>query len=322
MNREFSHKRKLNRMLKIRIIVSLVSFLFLYGCDYDDLNQSGYRGSRELNIYLVDGKQIVRRYGDVDPDTLKLEKTPWISQHEISFYDWSAHTFLLKTDKPREKFSGRYFVVKSNEEPLFVGYFFPSFMSSFPSYPSVIATDYYFYPLDVVSIDGFGGFFNEKMDENIQFKKALIQADLFREGIQVELTGLRKKNASTVEYSYMVTNLDEDFIYVLDPVKMGANRFHYYTNGVSFVKGSTYYFSENLENTPSENIPENWYFRLSPGKSISRTVELRGFRSLPTGNFTASFTFPGASHLKSGEWKMRDGRIWVGSFYVKKEFDF
>jgi hypothetical protein len=308
-------------MKKFSGFLILVFLITITGCYSDEFSDRLFSWGSEINIYIVKEGQVGRTSTDIDLKKLELERTPWISQHEIYFYDWSGHIFYLKETKEKAKYAGRYFLVKENDDPLFLGYFFPPYMSSMSPYPAIIATDSYFFPGDVVAIGGFGGYNNAAMDGNTDFKKALIRAGLFRGGINVELTGLKKKNTTTVEYSFRVTNIDHDCIYILDPDKMGIARFHYYTNGVSFTKGTTYYFPDNLNNTPSDKILTDWYYRLMPGRSITRTVELGGFKTLPSGTVSCTFSFPGSS-LKSGEWKMKDGWIWLGDYYIRKEISF
>jgi hypothetical protein len=312
-------------MRKLSIIFGIISLCFLGSCYDDDFyyrpGGKGGQGKGSISIYILKDGQVDRSSVNIDLNRLEVEKPAWISDDEIYFYDWSAHIFYLTAEKGKAKYSGRYFLVKEDDTPLFVGFFFPPQMSSFSLYPSIIAMDGTFFPGDVAAIGGFGGYNSQQMNDNVTFKNALIRAGLLRYGISAELTNLQKKNSTTVEYTFRVTNTDNDFIYVLDPDKMGAAKFHYYTNGVSFVKGTTYYFSDNPGYTASSKILSDWYYRLAPGKSITRTVELGGFKTLPPGTFTCNFSFPGSS-LKAGEWKMQDGYIWLGDFYVKKDFSF
>jgi len=213
-------------------------------------------------------------------------------------------------------------VLAYNEKPLFLGYFMPLWQSSIPQVPVIIAEDGIFYPSDVIPLGGFHYLQGvNALDENEDFKTALKESGFFRKGIEVVLENVTKKNSTTIEYTYKVANRDTRKIYILDPDKMGASRFYYYTNGVSFYNGSTYYFSENLSSTPSESILPSWYYALYPGQSVTRTVELGGFRNLPSGKVTCMFSFPGAN-ARATDWEKRDGRIWLGDYFVEKELAF
>jgi len=304
--------------MKFRFIIPGLIFLIVSGCSFFDFVDDASRPGG-INIYIVGDGQLSKYETEVDLNTLELERNPWVSMADIAFYDWSAHIFYLRKDKERERYSGRHFLVKWGDEPLFLGYFFPPFSSALSFYPSVIAADNYMYSDDVIEIGGiFGGFHDEAMDKNARFKKALKETGLFREGIHVELTSAHKKNASTVEYTLEITNLENKNIYVFDPDKMGSPRFHYYTNGVSFTKDGTSYYANSMEVTASEGVFSSWYCRLSPGKSITRTIELSGFDSLPSGKVNVRFHFPGYPE-KSGKWKKSDGRVWLGSYWIEQE---
>jgi hypothetical protein len=229
--------------------------------------------------------------------------------------------FYLKVGKEKEKHSGKYFVIKSGQKPLFLGLFLSSLSSVMPMFPSIIAHDDLFFPSDVVGLGGYG--FNENttlLNKNSEFRIAMENSGLLKEGIKADLLEIKKINSTTLEYTFKVTNLDLENIYILDPAKMGNSRFHYYTNGVYFSQNTTYYSADNFDYTPSEKIDVEWYFKLAPGKSMTRTVKLNGYHSLPSGTVTATFNFPGA-RIKKGEWQKNDGRIWMGSFMVKKEME-
>jgi len=292
--------------------------LLLHSCIGDDVHFRN-RNYSEISISLVKDGQLDRFATEADLKSLALEKEPWVKPSEIRFYDWSSHIFYLNVEKEKEKHSGRFFVVKSDQQPLFLGLFFPLYWSSIPHFPSVIAHDDFFYPIDVVGLWGYGFSESTSLTSNHEFRLALEKSGLLREGIHVELTGLTRESQTTVNYTFRVTNLDSENIYILDPDKMGASRFHYYTNGVSLMQGNIYYPAENFTSTPSEKIENAWYYKLAQGKSVTRTVQLDGFRQIPSGTVKAAFYFPG-SRLKRGEWQKSDGRVWLGRFKTENEF--
>jgi hypothetical protein len=293
----------------------------LSSCSFNDIEFPFKSDGTQINIYLVKDGQLSHSSTNVDLESLDLERTPWLSHSEIKFYDWSSQMFYLKVGKEKEKHSGKYFVLKSGQEPLFLGLFLSSVSSVMPMFPSIIAHDDLFFPSDVVGLGGYG--FNENttsLNKNSEFRIAMENSGLLKEGIKADLLEIKKINSTTLEYTFKITNLDLENIYILDPAKMGNSRFHYYTNGVYFRQNETYFSADNFDYTPSEKIDPEWYFKLAPGKSITRTVKLNGYRSLPSGIITATFNFPSAKVIK-GEWQKNDGRIWMGSFMVKKEMD-
>lgn len=285
-------------------------------------NIENYRNNlqSDIEIYIVKEGQLTIHDTDFDLNMLKLEANPWVKSSEIELYDWSSHTFYLNTEKEKAKYSGRHFVVVSGDERLFIGVFFPMNMSSFPQMPSIIPEDDLFYPKDVIHFGHLGHHFTGKMEEQNEFKKALISSGILREGIKVELNRVKSKNQTTIEYTFQVTNIDEENIYVLDPDKMGASRFHYVTNGTWFSKNNTYYFPNQVNHTAFDQVQDSWYFKLYPGEKMTRNVELSNFTSLPSGKVKCSFSFPG-TNIKSGEWKKPEGRIWIGDYYVEKELE-
>jgi hypothetical protein len=297
-------------------ILWLFFILLLIGCNEEDTGLRG--GNTEIEIYLVKEGQLEIHSSEIDLASLELENTPWVKNSDIELYDWSAHAFFLNCEKKKGKYEGRHFVVTSGQDRLFAGVFFPMYMSSIPQIPAIIPEDGFFTPKNVVEFRHFGYYFPGEMEEQKDFKAALFSAGLLREGIEVDLLSARKEDANTVEYSFEITNLDIENIYVADPDKMGSSRFYYITNGISFNQGNSYFNAENFNSSPFDEFQTDWYYKLKPGESIIRELSLTGFDSLPVGKVTARFSFPG-SNFYSDDWKKKDGRIWMGDFRVEKE---
>jgi hypothetical protein len=301
-------------------IVLFAFVLILSSCIQEDIDFSRKGDGTQINIYLVKDGQIDHSKTDIDLNLLELEKNPWLKHAEIEFYDWSSNIFYLNVEKEKEKYSGQYFVLKADENPLLLGVFFSMFMSSIPQFPSIIAHDDFFLPKDVIGFGGSGFYESSTSLKNkSDFRIALEKSGLLKEGIEVELTRLTKVNSSSLKYTFKVTNLDTESIYILDPNKMGDSRFHYYTNGVNLRFDGNYYWPNDFDVIASENIRPSWYYKLYPGKSMERTVSQNGYISLPTGEVIANFNFPGVNLKEKGEWKKSDGRIWMGNFRTEKE---
>lgn len=301
--------------MKKLILVFLT--LFLFSCNDGNIIPRG-TGESDINIYLVKQGLIERWQTEVDLKSLEVESTPWVKSSEIDFYDWSSHMFYLNEKKEREKYTGRYFLVKSMNEPLFLGYFVSPYSSSLSYFPSIVAANEMFYPNEILDIGGFGGFYKDTLNENTKLKNALLEQGLLREGISVDLLSVMRKNSTTVKYTFEVRNLEDDVIFVLDPDKMETKHFHYFTNGVSFNNGTDYYQSDASSEAPPSGIPKKWFNTLSPYESMVRTVELAGFSNLPSGKIMCRFSFPG--HFpKNSDWITSDGRYWLGDFWIKKE---
>ncbi len=299
--------------------VYLIFLLLALASCSDEIARDYNGANNNFNIYLVkpDDKQMIREV--VDLESLNLESEPWVKSGDIEFYDWSAHAFYLKKDVEKSKYSTRNFVVSSGRKRLFIGVFWPWYMSSIPMIPAILPEEDWRGPRDVVLFNAFGWHFPGNLDENEEFKRELIIAGLLREGIKVKIIRLRKINSSTLDYTFTVTNLETRKIYVADPDRMGAAHFHYYTNGVGLQQNDKYYWPQNFHYTEPGKFSQNWYYGLKPGESITRTIAMEGYTNLPTGKVKASFYFPGASRLGSKEWKKPDGRIWIGSFRSETE---
>jgi len=295
----------------------LFAVLLFSSCSKNDVVEQNLNFS-EIEIYLVEGEGTGFFESTVELNSLPLEDEPWLKHSEILFYDWSAHMFFLNAEKEKEKYAQRNFVVVSDGNPLFVGVFFPAYMSSIPQIPSIWAADNLFVPQDVVSFGQYGYFYSGNIGEENEFRQALINSGLYREGIQVELIEVNRLNSRELEYTFTVENKDVGNIYVLDPVKMGNKRYHYFTNGVSVRKNETSYFPV-LDNTPSDEILDSWYQKLRPGESMTRTIKLAGYVNLPKGKVICNFIFPG-SRVQKGEWNKTDGRVWLGNYYMESEF--
>lgn len=268
-------------------------------------------------IYIVkEGQlQMHSKPGDFDPDKLLLENTPWIKSTDIEFYDWSARTFFLNKAVDKSKYSGRHFVVCNGAKRLFAGVFFPIYLSSLPQLPAITPENNLFSPADVIEFEMFEHQ-NTNYLENIPgFYTDLSASGLLRKGLHVELTSVKKINSTSLEYSFQVENLDVEALYILDPDKMDC-KFHYYTNGVSFVKDGTYYYSSGDPNCAVKKFDENWYYKLKPGEKISRSIVKNDFNSIPTGNATFNFTFPGSPVTATGSWVKSGGRVWIGRYSV------
>lgn len=300
-------------------IFLLLIILALSSCKHDDIEVLHRGDGTQISIYLVKEGEVDFHEYDIDINSLELEKTPWVKSSDIDFYDWSSHSFYLKKEVEKGELSGRHFVVCADNEPLFVGIFWPMYMSSLPMIPAILPEDDWFTPKDVVRFSQFGFFRPGELDENTEFKQKIIAAGISRNGIKVELTSLKESGSHSVKYTFEVTNIDSENIYVLDPEKMGESRFHYYSNGVSLKKDDMYYWPSGFETTASEEIKSTWYYKLMPGRSITRTVTIDGFDSLPSGQVEATFRFPGTSLKETGSWKKKDGRIWIGDYYTETE---
>lgn len=298
------------------LVVIVFAFLFL-SCSQDSTDD--IRKENNINIYLVEDGQLELHNSEIDLNGLQLESTPWVKSSEIDFYDWSAHSFYLKKEKEKGNLGGRHFVVSSGNKRLFAGIFFPMYLSSMPALPSITPADGLFSPKDVIRFSPFGINYPGNIEEEEDFKTELISANILKEGIDVKILELKPKNSTTLKYTYTIFNRDDEKLYILDSEKMGSGRFHYYTNGVSLQQDDNYFWPRDFNPISSTQIEQEWYYKLLPGESVTRTVELNGYDSLPQGKVKATFSFPGAHLKETASWKKSDGRIWLGHHVAEDE---
>lgn len=301
----------------MKYIFLAITLLLLFSCSESD---PSFRknGNGEISIYIVKEGQLQISDKDFDLNKLELETEPWVKNSDIELYDWSSHTFFLNKPVEKEKYSGRHFVVLADDERLFAGVFFPMHLSSLPPVPAITPEDDYMFPRDVIQFSKFGEQFPANQLNSDIFKKALADAGLLSRGLQVDLTQVTMKGQGTVDYTFEVTNLSTETLYIPDPDKMGAPRFHYITNGVYFLINNTFCSSSASDHTSFETFSEEWYYKLQPGQRITRTIEKKGFSCLTSGKFKCRFNYPGAT-IKTGEWKKPDGRVWQGSYFTEEE---
>ena len=304
----------------MKYLCIIIVATILFSCGESDFYRNVNKNP-DIKIYLVKENQLELHSPVIDIYALELENTPWVKGSDILFYDWSAHSFYLNKEIGKSENSGKHFVVVSGEQRLFTGVFWPMFMSSFPMIPSITPENEIFTPKDVIRFGQFGFFEPGELDKNLEFKKYLLENGILKHGIKVELIRLEKQNATTLKYTFSVSNLDEENIYVPDPEKMGAERFHFYTNAISLNKADSYYWPSEFETKESEYVQSKWLVKLKPGTKITRTVSIDGFSSLPNGKVNATFRFPGAHLKESGAWQKPDGRVWLGDFIAKVELN-
>lgn len=287
-------------------------------CEDNEAILSAQKG--EITIYLLEGEET----GDNEIENIKH----WISTDEIDFYDYSTHIIYLKdTLAPGENqyddFLWKRFALYANGKKCYEGVFWSLMFSSFPSAPSIDIPSI-FYPKDVLRINKYYADTDENdRRNNEQLKAALIASGKYRGGIECALTDVQISDHS-VSYTYTLKSHDSDNLFVLDPEKMGADLFHYYTNGVSLYNPETEkgYYSEQHEK-PDVDWELSWFSPLMRNSSMTRTVVQKGFDYIPAGEYECRFVFPAHNHIEKRERYQEidnvNGRIWLGDKVCKIE---
>ena len=267
-----------------------------------------------------------------DLSSLELQTEPWLSEKDIVRYDFSSHYIYLKYTKTEllkdylgsnfteSNLESKPFVVMANQERCYLGSFYPTYLSTGPATPYISIIFLYdtFIPADVIPIEAEWITEDDKRDQEA-LKNALSNLNLLHLGLEVKLnsvTVVSKSDTTTVRYSYTLTNHDSDALFVIDPDKMGSERFHYFTNGVHFRSDQEYYYSQYKKTIASENgsTPNpQYYCRIKSGGSVTKTVELKGYPKIPGGRYECYFNFNNPTRIDRASRETPNGRYWLGS---------
>jgi len=319
--------------MRIQTTLTLVSLSFLiFTC-----SEPKSDNTLSFGIYFLADSEITEEETfEADIDSFDLEEDAWVSNSDIEFYDYSTHCIYLKEDKSHyfENYDGRYyqftpvlskkpFVVVSGGNRVYVGALHSGLLSLAPAGPYMDESDVGYFPADVMHISKAWGN-DEDIRSHPKIKEALIAQDLFHAGLTIQLLSfqvLDNSDTSTVEYRIRINNNDQDDLYVLDPAKMGSTLFHYYTNGpdlwdTSIPGQPIYLYSEykSVESPePYHSWAVGWFTLIESDNSIERTIQLKGYPSIPDGTYTANMKFASPSNIDKESRYVADGRIWIGS---------
>jgi len=228
--------------------VFILSLLLFYGClEKTDLVSVG-DDENDFGIYFLNDALLTAHQAiEMDIHSLDLKNDPWISNNDIEFYDFSTHCIYLKNDKSyffdnyggnfyqfNPTIVGRPFVVIAGTERCYVGALHSGLLSMAPAFPYIDESDVSFFPEDVIHISR--AWIDNEADtrSHLKVEEVLIERNLFHAGLEIELKSfglIDNSDTATVDYTIKIKNNDRDDIYIIDPEKMGSERFHYYTNG-------------------------------------------------------------------------------------------
>ena len=309
----------------------LISVLFVILDCSEDKNLFAPCSYSDFSIYFLQDSSIkTSQVLEQELSKIELQDTPWLSEKDIHFYDFSTHCIYLKTDKSDffENFKEYYqfpsswvekpFVVVAGGERCYIGSFHGGLLSIAPVVPYMDEFDIGGYPEDVMHISkAWGNSQDTRNDERV--KNSLIEANLYRAGLSLELNSvviLENADTSTVQYTFTITNNDQDNLYTIDPDLMGSERFHYFTNGVVLRNESTQDLLESqYKTTVSPGFLQlEWFTKIESNQSIQKTVTLKGYPKIPKGDYTCDFRFPGPP-VKRDQRMLTDGRIWMGEIF-------
>jgi len=150
--------------------------------------------------------------------------------------------------------------------------------------------------------------------------EALKKYGQFRYGLQGGITSVRYNSPDDVVLELELRNEDSLNYYYWDPDKLGMECFHYVTTGLSLWDDEGGYYHHRIQ-------PLSWAYAdpdrmslLESGSSVTLTLTYDHFDTIPPGDYTAYFEFPGPHSTETrGELDLEDGRIWLGDLYLNSE---
>jgi len=308
------------------VVASCFALVLMIGC------QSSHEADAEFSIYLLaDESTSYMDASNQDLGTLELNAEPWLSIEDIAMYDFSSHIIYLKGTNEVlfegmvndfgvfEDFLLKPFVISAGNQRILLGSFYSMLSSTIPQGP-FIGDMMMLFPEDILPMGYYQRWGEPDLRENDKIRSALIAGGVYHGGLDVELLDMdvvENTDTSTIQYTFRVTNIDSDNLYILDPDLVGTEMFHYYTNGIVLrdAVGHPYQSEYKLVAGPNpyDSWSENWYTRLNKGATIQRTILLKGYPQLPHGVYTGSFVFSGPSRIERNVRDHGGGRYWIGS---------
>lgn len=316
------------------LIVFLIA-LFLSGCSKESNNPVTpvADGDIKFGIYFLKDSSLKIKYlFQKDLSTFELQPDAWISDKDIEFYDWSSHLIYLKKDKSSffpsvngqlsipDSWAFKPFVFASKDKKFLAGYFQP--VSTLEMWPFANMLDFdleHYYPDDIVYLD-WPFFPAEDRRQNEEMKAYLKSINLLHEGIKLTVDSLfitNNSDTATIRYNFTIRNMDSDNLYVLDPDKMGTSLYHYFTNGIVFYNDNEIIIYESrykktIQPDPFDSYDSKWFTKIESGKTISRSVVLKGYPHLPSGLYYFKLNFGSPINISRQNRQLSDGRYWIG----------
>ena len=145
---------------------------------------------------------------------------------------------------------------------------------------------------------------------------------MFHSGLAISESSIEIAGTQ-LTFSFTITNKDESDLLIIDIKKTGPELFHYFTNGL-YIRDKDYneLFSSNIQHQKPEpwnswNI--DWLSQIKSGESREFIINYTITEAIPSGEYVASFEFPGLSNQVSLE-QLYQGtdRIWLGGISFKK----
>lgn len=313
-------------MNRTTLMIAVACLLIgLFGCDTTEPETE----SDFAIFFLADDTLTSSEAAQQDIEALELESEPWLSETDIRFYDFSSHCIYLKTSK-RDFFDyydiGRFgpfmeepFVVVTGGIRCYIGSIQNSsgLILPFPPGPYMDELDVWYFPEDVMHISRA---WRAEVDlrSMVPIHDALTTLGLLHGGLHLSLDAvsvIENTDTATVQYTYTITNQDQDDLWILDPDRIGNGLFRFFSGGPHFRGASDYYFAVYMDVIMPDSFnswqPE-WFTRIGAGQSLQRTVQQRGYPSIPTGSYDCFLVFHNPTKIAREDRVVSGARYWLG----------
>lgn len=287
-------------MKNLTILINTIIILIItLGCEKSD---------NDLDIEIKDGFSLV------------INDSITYNSNSIDFYDFSSHLIYLKAGN-NFIFSNRgAFSVLVDNELIYTGQMFPGYSSYLPMGP-VIHCAPTFYGDYIIPI-GFNQFIdstgnsNKDPRDDSRIIEALKRYKQCKKGLTSKILSVQKLSNNKVQITIQLTNLDSESLLYLDPDKMGLELFHYFTNGLLIRDSQNNSYTHKLtteEPEPWDSWKTNWLTMINTDETKIISMTYNDFDILPSGEYTALFSYPGlSSQIEKEELQQNNGRIWLG----------
>ncbi len=283
--------------------------------------------------FLKDTSITIDELHDLDLSDVKLLSKPWLSSDDIEFYDFSTHYIYLKTDfndfwpdlsdqNSIRNWHFKPFVVCAFDKPCYFGYMHVSTCASMKHEVYISDASYYDYD-DIFILGNSTLFLNDskhskteaRNDSNL--KNALKEDGIYHAGLEVLINNVtlsENSDTATVEYTFTVTNNDDDNLYVMDPDRIDSTIL-YCLMGLILIDENNHSLrpigSSGIDSQYLENWNPAWFTKVNSGKSITRTITAK-YQDIPSGHYYCKMSFDSDFFIQKNDRILTDGRYWVG----------
>lgn len=291
-------------MKSFRVILAFICLLAA-GCSKDEINPS----LQGFNI-VVNDKVIV-------------------SHNDIDIYDFSTHLIYLKKectyfdDYPQTDT----FSVYANGGKMYSGVIPTKYSCSILPGPQIngsMCQNRIIHIGFIQFLNQDGSLMNNDPRGNPLIGSALTDFGQYHAGLACKINSITFTSPTNVTFEFEIKNNDSFNFYIFDPVKMGIQQFHYFTNGLflyDLINHQGYHANVvSTQPDPWDSWKKEWLSLIKSKETKKFSINYPNFDSVPTGKYKASFNFPGLTNgLHNEDLQQSNGRLWIGNLMPEIE---